>query len=407
VIITACGDLFTTWAVVPSQTTLGRLLAAPTEVGRPPHVFVLAALLFSFSAMGLSVTRSTMAVAAAQAKEKASSKDTLTKDARLAFIRKAQIWMPTTIPKMDFRAGPRGPGAFQLNEMVTCDYVDTKWPGTARKFYCATGDREVVKVRYGQHNGEVEGAVLATRLLWALGFGADRVYPVRVTCRGCSSDPWEKRERMPGEQLFDPAVIERKPYGHEMRENKKKAGWAWSALDLVDENQGGAPREQREALKLLAVLMQHTDTKPYQQRLLCLPGGMASGECVKPFMMLHDVGLTFGRANVFNHAARASVNFDEWSTTPIWRNAAQCVGHLSKSHTGTLRDPRISEAGRRFLADLLVQLTDRQLHDLFEVAGVERRSRRPASAEPPASAEQWVAAFKHKREEIVRNRCEP
>src|SRR5262249_3092292 len=153
---------------------------------------------------------------------------------------------------------------------------------------------DVVKVRYGPHNGEVQGSVLATRLLWALGFAADRVYPVRVTCRGCSSDPWERRGRVSGEHVFDPAVIEREPLGYERREGKKKAEWAWWELDLVDESQGGAPVQQRDALKLLAVFMQHTDTKPEQQRLLCLPAGFAaSGRCDRPFMMLHDVGLTF------------------------------------------------------------------------------------------------------------------
>jgi hypothetical protein len=90
---------------------------------------------------------------------------------------------------------------------------------------------------------------------------------------------------------------------------------------------------------------------------------------------------------------------------PIWKDTAACVGNLSKSYTGTLDNPKISEAGRQFLADLLVQLTDRQLHDLFEVARVDRRSRKPDGPEPPASVDEWVAAFKHKRDDIVGNRC--
>lgn len=101
-----------------------------------------------------------------------------------------------------------------------------------------------------------------------------------------------------------------------------------------------------------------------------------------------------------------SVNFDQWSKTPIWKDdASACVGHMAQSQTGTLRDPKISEAGRQFLADLLIQLTDQQLRDLFEVARVKDRSRRPNSAEPPVSVDEWMAAFKHKREEIVTNRC--
>jgi hypothetical protein len=338
---------------------------------------------------------------------KTSSNKALTKEGRLAFIRQAQVWTPTTVSAMNLRVGPQGRGAIPPNAMVTCDYVDAKLPGTSRKFRCLIGADDIVKVRYGANNGEVQGAVLTSRLLWALGFGADRVYPVRLTCRGCSSDPWTNHQRATEEQVFDPAAIERKPDGHEMKTDKD-AGWAWSELALIDEAQGGAPVAHRDALTLLAVFLQHTDSKPEQQRLLCLPGG-ATGEggCSKPFMILHDVGLTFGHGNFSNRAEEASVNFDEWAKTPVWRDAHACVGHLSKSHTGTLGDPTIHEAGRSFLAGLLIQLTDEQLHDLFEVARVDARSRNPNSsaAGPPASVNEWVTAFKHKREEIVANRC--
>jgi hypothetical protein len=329
----------------------------------------------------------------------------LTREGRLTFIRRAQVWLPTNVPAMDLRAGPQGRGALSPDKTITCDYVETKQGGSSRKFDCVIPKGDTVKVRYGADNGEVEGQVLASRLLWALGFGADRVYPVRVTCRGCSSDPWTKSKKVPGEQTFDPAVIERAQEGHAIK-NSKNPGWAWPELALVDQAQGGASRAQRDALVLLAVFIQHTDSKPDQQRLLCLPGGMtAKGVCTKPFMLLHDVGLTFGHGNFLNRAVTGSVNFEAWAKTPIWRDAAACVGHLSQSKTGTLGDPTISEAGRAFLAGLLVQLTDRQLRDLFEVAHVDSRSRKPNSDQPAASVEEWVAAFTHKRDEIVTNHC--
>jgi hypothetical protein len=335
----------------------------------------------------------------------ASRIDLPTKEARLAFIRRAQVWAPTNVSEMDMRMGPQGPGAFQPNEMVTCDFVTAKLSGSSRKFDCRTGDGKVVKVRYGTVNGEVEGSVLASRLLWALGFGADRDYPVRVTCRGCSTDPWTKRAAVPGEQVFDPATIEVKSDGHEMKAGNNE-GWAWPELALVDEAYGGATRAQRDALTLLAVFMQHTDSKTVQQRLLCLPGGMTSeGVCDKPFLMVHDVGLTFGHGNFLNRTTTGSVNFTEWARTPVWRDGEACVAHMSQSKTGTLGDPHISDAGRQFLADLLVQLTDRQLRDLFEVARVDRRSRTPNRSVAPATIDEWVTAFKQKRDEIVNHTC--
>lgn len=290
---------------------------------------------------------------------------------------------------------------------MTCDYVETVPSGSSRKFDCRIGEDDVVKVRYGAENGEVQGSVLASRLLWALGFGADRVYPVRVVCRGCSSDPFAKRERASAARVFEPAVIERKPEGREMNA-EKQSGWAWPELALVDEAQGGAPKAQRDALTLLAVLIQHTDNKAEQQRLLCLPGGLTGdGVCDKPFLALHDVGLTFGHANFANRTDTGSVNFLDWARTPIWRDAKACTGHLSRSNTGTLEDPPIHEAGRAFLADLLVQLRDGQLHDLFDVSRVEWRSRQPNNPDvlPGASVDEWVTVFKRKRDEIVASRC--
>src|SRR5262249_44903553 len=90
--------------------------------------------------------------------------------------------------------------------------------------------------------------------------------------------------------------------------------------------------------------------------------------------------------------------------TPVWKNPAACVAELSKSHTGTLGDPRISEAGRQFLANLLVQLSDRQIRDLFEVAGVDRRAD-SSGRMTGAPVDDWVVAFKSKRDATVGSHC--
>ena len=85
------------------------------------------------------------------------------------------------------------------------------------------GDDEV-KVKFGGANGEVYGEVLATRLLWALGFGADRMYPVNVVCRGCPDE--FGGTRLPnGDSRFNPAVIERKMAGSEWP-REDSSGWS-------------------------------------------------------------------------------------------------------------------------------------------------------------------------------------
>jgi len=318
---------------------------------------------------------------------------------RLEAIRHARVWAPTDIPAMDLKAGPAGADAFAPGAIVECDYVEKSLNGKSPKFSCLINSKDEVKVKYGPANGEVFAEVAATRLLWALGFGADAMYPVRVNCHGCPPNFTGKPTHGKPPVLVDPATIERKMRGHAV-ETKEDSGWEWTELDLIDESAGGAPREQRDALRLLAAMMQHTDTKPAQQRIVCPKGEgepAAAGTCASPLMIINDLGLTFGHANAFNANNPGSVNFEEWSHTKVWAESRGCVAELKKSVTGTLDHPAISEAGRKFLADLLAQLSDQQLHDLFEVARFPARSNH--------SVDEWVEAFKHKRDEITSRTC--
>ena len=342
-------------------------------------------------------------------------------ESRAALIARAQVWASADIRNMDVRRGPTGSDAFAPSATVRCDYVDKDLEGNSPKFVCRVGgpakegphdnahasgpakagSPDDVKVKFGVDNGEVYGEVVASRLLWALGFGADRMYPVSVICRGCPPEIGGEL-LADGGRLIQPAVIERKITAEDLPAGIDPA-WSWPELDLIDEHAGGAPRAHRDALKLLAAFIQHSDTKPEQQRMVCLD---ASGRCERPFMMLNDVGLTFGRANVMNANAIASVNLEQWASAPVWKGAEGCIANLPRSFTGTLKDPPISEEGRRFLARLLARFSAAQRRDLFEAARVDLRAR--ASGEAGAKAtqiERWVATFNRKEAEIAGRRC--
>jgi hypothetical protein len=334
------------------------------------------------------------------------------KDSRGTVIARAHVWEATDIPSKDLKTGPAGEKAFTFLEPVTCKYDNKKLPGRTPKFACKIDPDDELKVKYGGSNGEVYAEVAATRLLWALGFGADGQYSVRVVCRGCPTEVGGII-RSPQESVVDPAIIERKMRGAPFEPDDT---WGWDELDRVDEGAGGAPRAHRDALKLLAVFLQSSDNKPEQQRLICRDQpkdktkGKAKGRgqmpCEHPFMYMHDVGLTFGRATKLNQNPIGSMNLVEWSGTPVWKDTAGCVGNLPKSLTGTLFDPLISEQGRQFLADLLVQLSDDQLRGMFEAARVNLRLRNPADHSSGfPTVDEWVAAFKAKREQIVNRRC--
>src|SRR5262245_707042 len=251
---------------------------------------------------------------------------------RLAALDRARVWEPRDTAAADVRIGPPGPGGFEPEQAVDCEFDGHPESGRSPKFHCKISGDDRVKVKYGRNNGEVYGEVAATRLLWLLGFYADRMYPVSVRCHGCPP------------QLHDTsfAAIERPLPGREVS-LEHRTGWEWGELDIAK----GSPRAHRDALKLLAVMIQHSDSKSEQQRLLCVG---KDGACDQAVAMINDLGLTFGRTSLYNRSSPSAVNFEQWRQTPVWKGKEGCVGNLPRSYTGSLENPVISEAGRAFLA---------------------------------------------------------
>jgi hypothetical protein len=335
--------------------------------------------------------------------------DRVSPEIRAEYIRRATLWRPTRIPEMDLFRGPEAKDGFEPDQQVTCDYVtpDKRLTGNTPKFLCDLEGGDVVKVKY--NSGEVYAEVAASRLLWAIGYGTERDYPVQVTCRNCPIEPWfwSSEPKVP-EKKYQAASIQRKLEGKEIK-SKDVEGWAWPELDRVEERGGGAPRAQRDGLKLLAVFLQHSDSKAGNQGFICLPGGtlkdeQGNEECKKPFMYIHDVGLTFGKATLLNNTR---VDLAAWRSQPVWKDPRQCVGNQKKSLSGTLVNPRISEAGRKFLADLLGQLSDQQIRDMFRAARFEQLEEqiKTPQGERLATLDDWVEVFKKKRDEIASQTC--
>jgi hypothetical protein len=192
------------------------------------------------------------------------------------------------------------------------------------------------------------------------------------------------------------------------------------------------------------VFLQHGDRKPPNQRLVCLgeldesagdvhsldddDAGLAvpalferSGAtaCRAPAAVIQDLGSTFGGSGI-----RASkVRLSSWAKRPVFlpppagtlarRGPVACRGDLVPSidaGTNSGAEPRIGEAGRTFLADLLNRLTDAHIRALFEAGRVDQLGERaewrdPEAKEVHTGIDAWVAVFKHKREQIVTARC--
>jgi hypothetical protein len=356
---------------------------------------------------------------------------------RLDDVRRARVFEPTDVASKDLLNGPPGRLPIHLDDEVSCTFVPKQMNGWTEKFSCRLDDGKVVKVKYNGPSAykEVFGEVLGTRLFWALGFYADRMIPVHLTCRDCPEHPWEyvnRRKRVPrdekgeieelprdaltGTYRFDLAVIE-DPVDAEVIEQKGQQGWDWKLLDLVDPSQG-ATRAEIDALKLLNAFVQNADNKAAQNTLACPREAIAKDEtgavlCRRPILYVDDLGSVFG-AGGFTTGGSGRIDYEGWKSRPVWRDAKTCRARLTSvggdfRHT-TLKDPVIGEAGRQLLAKQLAALSDAQIADLFRAARVDRLGltlRDGASGERAVTVEDWVVLFKAKRREITEHAACP
>jgi hypothetical protein len=321
-------------------------------------------------------------------------------------IHRAKLWFTPTTPieQAKLSANPDGPGAIAGNQTVSCRFKPGGVAGSTPKFDCELKNGETVKVKYGRDNEEVYAEVVASRLLAALGAPADRMYVVdRVRCYGCPADPFAGlqclneglpiKECFPGldykaYQEFEYAVIERPLEGRRI-ETQRERGWTWEELDKIDAAAGGASRAEVDALRLLAMFLNHWDNKSKNQRLLCLgekdpPGRvLQTRRCEKPVAMIQDLGGTLGPDKL---------HLTNWAASRVWANAVTCTVSMRALPYGgsTFPDKRISEQGRQFLAERLGRLSADQIRELFVGARV---SQYPHKDLRGADIENWVRAF--------------
>jgi hypothetical protein len=302
-------------------------------------------------------------------------------------------------------ANARLVGDLKAPSQLECRFLVAPLGGTTPKFDCLLASGKKLRTKYG-HAPEIPAEVAATRLLRALGFGADQVTLVeRIRCYGCPLDPFRttkvvdtthaqtQYERSINYQRFtdfDWVAVEERLAARPI-EAEGLEGWAFFELEMVNSSIGGAPRAHVDALRLLAVFLAHWDNKAENQRLVCLSPNWTKGRpCPEPFLMLQDLGATFGPRKV---------DLEGWERAAIWKDRPTCTVSMAEMPHGggTFTATRISEKGRQFLAGLLGQLTDTQVEGLFSAARFDRQNGLLSAAAPVS---EWVRVFKRRVREV-------
>ena len=318
-------------------------------------------------------------------------------------LRHAQVWMPGDIASMDIRVGPagrqrlpaRGRGQLRLRRREADRHAEVR----LRHF---AGRQDSREVRRGERR-----SVLRSRGD-AAAVGARVRRRPRVSGQGRlqrmpGRSDQEPRRKSKARATFASAVVERKLAGDEI-ELRKDSGWAWVELNFVDQTSGGAPLAHRDALKLLAALIQHTDTKPQQQRLVCLDKvqGLTpqeDGSCAHPFMMINDLGKTFGQATV---QQRRQEERRELRSVVEHADVEGCEGVrrpalevVSPARSSTRRSARPAASSSRTCCR----------SSPISSCAICSRSRGSRSAIRRSTVDDWVGAFKQKRDEIANASC--
>jgi len=393
--------------------------------------------------LALAVATATPAVVAAQSPQVAFVQ--VDKAKRMQYLATATIWSdPGNLTPAALLAGPplqdgSGVEAALKGTPFPCTFAQPgkSMGGATKKFACTTSTGKTIRVKYTEpsktSNREVFATVAASRLLWALGFTTHPVYPIMLDCIDCPDDPSEgtgkkaKRSYLATYQAMftDPALVDDKEHDQ---------GWKFGELDaaisaLPAGELKARQRQYFDALQLVGVILQHGDRKPEQQRLSCHgalkadagsirqldgdsvffenPGATA---CDSPAVSMQDMGATFGGAGKRTKGSTAKMNLESWVDKQVFKGSGgECHGELTVSMAagdGSMGDPRIGEAGRKFLADRLKRLTDEHLKAIFTAARVNLMTKDDDDPKEN-TVDGWVAALKDKIHQIETRTCAP
>src|SRR5688500_18013343 len=127
----------------------------------------------------------------AEAEVEASTREPLSADKRkvsdeerAAVITRAQVWQAPAVPVA------RSSFSAPIIKTLSCKFKLTELGGTTPKFDCIVEDGQEIRIKYGK-GPEIPAEVAATRLLRALGFGADDVTLIeKLRCYGCPEEPF-------------------------------------------------------------------------------------------------------------------------------------------------------------------------------------------------------------------------
>ena len=245
------------------------------------------------------------------------------------------IWEPVDIKSRDLFRGPTSEGIVPALEKV--EFIGRQPGGNNLKFRLkdANGREWVAKVA-----DESQAEVAATRLLWAIGYRTE-------------IDQIVQRLNIEKVGNFKNARFEARP-----ETIKRGERWSWT-------NNPYAGTKEFDGLRLMMAFINNWDLKD-ENNIVVTENG-------KSYLMVSDLGSSFGKlARNSKSRAGRSVNkpehFAEAGFIKSVDNGVLVLDYRGKGED-FLKGIKVENA--RWLADLLMQLSDKQISDAFRAANYD------------------------------------
>jgi hypothetical protein len=273
---------------------------------------------------------------------------------------RASLWEPVDVSARDLYNGPGG--AQMAPDVSRIKYIRKQTGGFRKKYRVedATGRTWVAKLGV-----EARPETAAVRLLWALGYYTEINYLVpRVT--------------IPKKGTFTNVRFEARP------DNVERVGnWKWKSNPFLGTN-------EFQGLKIMQVLMTNWDVLDRQNQIL----DVRTSRGGRTYYIISDLGATFGKYGnndlpIFFRLGRKTGSPRHYSKSSFIKGVKNGLIEFAVKgrNRGLYKDITIAQG--RWLADLLLQLSDRQIMDAFRAANYS-----------PQEADMFRAAVKRRISEL-------
>lgn len=249
------------------------------------------------------------------------------------------MWEKVNIAQRDTFYGPGGRA--MMPDLSRITFIEEEKEGHNKKYRIKDGSGRVWVAKLGR---EAKPETAAVRLLWALGYKTEINYLVPTLT-------------IPGIGTFKDVRVEARP------ENFERLGnWDWRDNPFKGTN-------ELQGLKIMMVLMKNWDIIEINNNVLGTIG--RSGR--ELHYIVGDLGRTFGRLGnnnlpIIYRLGRTTGRPSHYAKTILVRDVEN--GKIELSYKGKLRDifRDVTVSQGRWLADLLLQLSDKQIADAFRAA---------------------------------------